>query len=146
MCMTDIQSATAGIRREKRKKEEEERKKPQGKSIMACPIQSNPSNHGSLCYILSDLAVYCSQMHQQFCDVHTSLVKILCQDMIVFQVENEHRDVYNGREQTEFYLLPDWMCCADTSEVFACFIVTDVNILLVFRHNDCNNGFCFKVD
>jgi len=37
--MADIQSATAEIRRgKKKKKEERRRKKPQGKSIMVCPI------------------------------------------------------------------------------------------------------------
>jgi len=47
MCgsMTDIQSPTAEIRREKRKKEEERKKKKRrAKNIMACPITQGGHN------------------------------------------------------------------------------------------------------
>jgi len=36
--MTDIQSATAEIRREKERRKKERKKKPQGENIMVCPI------------------------------------------------------------------------------------------------------------
>jgi len=43
--MTDIQSPTAEIRREKRKKEEERKKKKRrAKNIMACPITQGGHN------------------------------------------------------------------------------------------------------
>jgi len=48
MCasMVDIQSATAEIRRGK-KEEERKKKKPQGKNIMACPIDLQNAREGS---------------------------------------------------------------------------------------------------
>jgi len=46
MCgsMADIQSAMAEIRRGKKRKKKERKKKPQGKSIMVCPITQGDHN------------------------------------------------------------------------------------------------------